>query len=210
MHVFVLTQSKTLYGIYPCMHHCNCILWLKIQILTRGCPVCNWGIQFHEVPPVQRELWWLLVVWLSFSLVAEHCWLRSGILSLSHGKCSLILSFSLFLSAFWLFKLYYSTVESFGTVKHYKFIHVQGTVCSMPHIELQRKPMGNTLASWQWCLYCHYTQWNLYIDNGLSHCDVSDLWNLSSKKPCRHYIPIIGLWQEQARCLMHHINAWKL
>ena len=36
---------------------------------------------------------------------------------------------SLFLSAFWLFKLYYSTVESFGTVKHYKFIHVHAGDC---------------------------------------------------------------------------------
>ena len=36
---------------------------------------------------------------------------------------------SLFLSAFWLFKLYYSTVESFGTVKHCKFIHVHAGDC---------------------------------------------------------------------------------
>ena len=86
------------------------------------------------VPPAQRELWWLLVDWLSSSLVAEHYWLGSDILSLIHSKCSLIRS--LFLSVFCCCcfkKTVYSTVESFGTVKHYKFIHVQGTVCSMPH-----------------------------------------------------------------------------
>jgi len=192
MHTNITWLQQEPTGMFICLHWSACVCSHSKQNSLRYLPM-HASLQLHTLvedtdsnqglPGVQRELWWLLVVWLSFSLVAEHCWLRSGILSLSHGKCSLILSFSLFLSAFWLFKLYYSTVESFGTVKHYKFIHVQGTVCSMPHIELQRKPMGNTLASWQWCLYCHYTQWNLYIDNGLSHCDVSDLWNLSSKKP---------------------------
>ena len=133
------------------------------------------------VPPMQRELWWLLVVWLSFSLVAEHCCLRSGILSLSHGKCSLILSFLYFflpsgflncIIVLWRVLGLWSIASSYTCML--------GTVCSMPH--MAAKEAKGKYFSLMPMVFILYTPSETFIDNVLSHCDVSDLWNLSSKK----------------------------
>ena len=86
------------------------------------CQVCNWGI--HAVPPVR--LWWLVVVWLSYSLT-KHWWLKSeSVLSLLSGNCQGI-SLHLFLATT-LHSEFVLHWESFGTVIYYGFMHVLGTV----------------------------------------------------------------------------------